>query len=300
MQYCTRASLKRRSTSCTKGIAGSEPGAEPPPVLETSNSRIHTMFVGQTVCAAYGIRLDGHVKQESRRATPESSKQTWRRNIAKTRRKSTPTMDLHRRTSEASLALVWSGYGGGMVVLPCGSCNYLVLLSLQRKCCTVQRWPFDHLSALLILPNEKTAPEVPLSAAELHLGHQAKARNRTHAKSFRLSRARAKFKLPRMKPAPVEPVLAAIPSPAPQGSAAGDLPAPPSSALARLSSLDAFRGLVILTMTLVNYLAGVKNIPAWAKHMPESKDGYTFVDVVFPGFLFLVGVGRVSCLRHPH
>src|ERR1039458_6135981 len=227
MQYCTRASLKRRSTSCTKGIAGSEPGAEPPPVLETSNSRIHTMFVGQTVCAAYGIRLDGHVKQESRRATPESSKQTWRRNIAKTRRKSTPTMDLHRRTSEASLALVWSGYGGGMVVLPCGSCNYLVLLSLQRKCCTVQRWPFDHLSALLILPNEKTAPEVPLSAAELHrvrwhmadgkspeaplsvaelhLGHQAKVRNRTQANSFRLSRAGAKFKLPRMKRVPVEP-----------------------------------------------------------------------------------------------
>src|ERR1035438_6478535 len=78
IQYCTRASLKRRSTSCTKGIAGSGPGAGPPPVLETSNSRIHTMFVGQTVCESYGIRLDGHVKQESRQATPESVKQTWR------------------------------------------------------------------------------------------------------------------------------------------------------------------------------------------------------------------------------
>ena len=58
----------------------------------------------------------------------------------------------------------------------------------------------------------------------------------------------------------------------------------------RLSSLDAFRGLVILTMTFVNYLAGVRGIPAWAKHMPEKADGYTFVDVVFPGFLFIVGV----------
>src|ERR1035441_6652087 len=204
--------------------------------IAAGTAYVHAMFVALTVCEASGIRLDGHVKHESRRAAPESSKQTWRRNIAKTRRKSTPTMDLHRRTSEASLALVWSGYGGGMVVLPCGSGNYLVLLSLQRKCCTVQRWPFDHLSALLILTNEKTAPEVPLSAAELHLGHQAKARNRTHAKSFRLSRARAKFKLPRMKPAPVEPVLAAIPSPAPRTSAAGDLPVPPSGALVRLSS----------------------------------------------------------------
>ena len=93
-----------------------------------------------------------------------------------------------------------------------------------------------------------------------------------------------------MKPVTVEPVPVAIRSPAPRTSAGDDLPAPPSSALARLSSLDAFRGLVILTMTFVNYLAGVKNIPAWAKHMPESNDGYTFVDVVFPGFLFIVGV----------
>ena len=68
------------------------------------------------------------------------------------------------------------------------------------------------------------------------------------------------------------------------------MPASPSGALARLSSLDAFRGLVILTMTFVNYLAGVNAIPAWAKHLPEEQDGYTFVDVVFPGFLFIVGV----------
>ena len=60
--------------------------------------------------------------------------------------------------------------------------------------------------------------------------------------------------------------------------------------MSRLTSLDAFRGLVILTMTFVNYLAGVKNIPAWAKHMPSDGDGYTFVDVVFPAFLFIVGV----------
>ena len=43
-------------------------------------------------------------------------------------------------------------------------------------------------------------------------------------------------------------------------------------------------------MTFVNYLAGVRSIPAWAKHLPENQDGYTFVDVVFPGFLFIVGV----------
>jgi heparan-alpha-glucosaminide N-acetyltransferase len=65
----------------------------------------------------------------------------------------------------------------------------------------------------------------------------------------------------------------------------------------RLMSLDAFRGLVILTMTFVNYLAGVKDIPAWAKHMPDKADGYTFVDVVFPAFLFIVGVALPLALH---
>ncbi len=90
-----------------------------------------------------------------------------------------------------------------------------------------------------------------------------------------------------MKPPPVE-LASAVPLPSPRLPAAE--PSAPPAAPARLASLDAFRGLVILTMTLVNYLAGVKNIPAWAKHMPQDADGYTFVDVVFPGFLFIVGV----------
>lgn len=59
---------------------------------------------------------------------------------------------------------------------------------------------------------------------------------------------------------------------------------------ARLASLDAFRGLVIVTMTLVNYLAGISGLPAWAQHVPAEQEGYTIVDLVFPGFLFIVGV----------
>ena len=50
-------------------------------------------------------------------------------------------------------------------------------------------------------------------------------------------------------------------------------------------------------MTFVNYLAGVRNIPAWAKHMPAKADGYTFVDVVFPAFLFIVGVALPLALH---
>lgn len=63
-----------------------------------------------------------------------------------------------------------------------------------------------------------------------------------------------------------------------------------SEPAARLVSLDAYRGLVIVAMTFVNYLAGVKDIPAWARHAPDAADAYTFVDLVFPAFLFIVGV----------
>lgn len=93
-----------------------------------------------------------------------------------------------------------------------------------------------------------------------------------------------------MKPLPVEPASATLWQPLLRPAPAGHAAAAPPGASARLTSLDAFRGLVILAMTLVNYLAGVQNIPAWAKHLPQDQDGYTFVDVVFPGFLFIVGV----------
>ena len=66
----------------------------------------------------------------------------------------------------------------------------------------------------------------------------------------------------------------------------------------RITSIDAARGFVMLTMIFVNDLAGVsdKIVPWWMKHysdmQPEPKihDGLTFVDLVFPGFLFLVGM----------
>ena len=66
--------------------------------------------------------------------------------------------------------------------------------------------------------------------------------------------------------------------------------AAPPGALERLASLDAFRGLVIVTMVFVNYLAGIADIPPWARHLAPEAEGYTFVDLVFPAFLFIVGV----------
>jgi predicted acyltransferase len=51
------------------------------------------------------------------------------------------------------------------------------------------------------------------------------------------------------------------------------------------------RGLTILVMIFVNDLAGVRGAPPWMKHFsPHLGDGMTFVDVVFPAFLFIVGM----------
>src|SRR5213075_1772136 len=59
----------------------------------------------------------------------------------------------------------------------------------------------------------------------------------------------------------------------------------------RIASIDALRGLVMFTMIFVNDIAGVSNdvVPPWMKHY-HGKSGMTFVDLVFPAFLFIVGM----------
>lgn len=58
----------------------------------------------------------------------------------------------------------------------------------------------------------------------------------------------------------------------------------------RVASIDILRGLTIFIMVFVNDVAGVSGIPAWMKHIPAGENGMTFVDVVFPAFLFIVGM----------
>ncbi|MCX6568641.1 MAG: DUF5009 domain-containing protein [Candidatus Aminicenantes bacterium] len=66
--------------------------------------------------------------------------------------------------------------------------------------------------------------------------------------------------------------------------------AAPAAIKERLASLDAFRGFDILTMVFVNYIAGMKAIPFILRHASAEMDTFTLTDVVFPGFLFIVGV----------
>ena len=57
----------------------------------------------------------------------------------------------------------------------------------------------------------------------------------------------------------------------------------------RIDSVDALRGLVILLMIYINYLGPAA--PAFLHHIqPPNGDGMTLADIVFPAFLFLVGV----------
>lgn len=58
----------------------------------------------------------------------------------------------------------------------------------------------------------------------------------------------------------------------------------------RILSIDAFRGITILVMIFVNSVAGVSGIPSWMQHARGNEDRMTFVDVVFPAFLFIVGM----------
>src|SRR2546422_7882163 len=64
-----------------------------------------------------------------------------------------------------------------------------------------------------------------------------------------------------------------------------------SGGSSRITSIDALRGFVMFTMIFVNDIAGVSNdiVPAWMRHF-HGKSGMTFVDLVFPAFLFIVGM----------
>jgi heparan-alpha-glucosaminide N-acetyltransferase len=67
---------------------------------------------------------------------------------------------------------------------------------------------------------------------------------------------------------------------------------------ARLAAIDIFRGLTMTVMIFVNELAGVKGLPWWNYHMKANIDAMTYVDMVFPFFLFIVGLSLPIAIRH--
>jgi heparan-alpha-glucosaminide N-acetyltransferase len=69
------------------------------------------------------------------------------------------------------------------------------------------------------------------------------------------------------------------------------LASPPAMQTApRIVSIDVFRGLTMATMIFVNQLSGVHGLPRWTYHAHAIEDRMTYVDMVFPFFLFIVGM----------
>src|SRR6185437_1344900 len=78
----------------------------------------------------------------------------------------------------------------------------------------------------------------------------------------------------------VEASLARAPEMGPQDTAAAGR---------RIVSIDIFRGITMAVMIFVNELSGVGGMPWWTRHAPGRLDYMTYVDMVFPFFLFAVG-----------
>src|SRR5580698_7477967 len=69
------------------------------------------------------------------------------------------------------------------------------------------------------------------------------------------------------------------------------------NAAPRVVSIDIFRGLNILMMIFVDNLGLVVGLPWWTNHMPREANGMTYVDMVFPAFLFLMGMSIPLSIR---
>jgi heparan-alpha-glucosaminide N-acetyltransferase len=80
-----------------------------------------------------------------------------------------------------------------------------------------------------------------------------------------------------------------------------EAPAPSAETLARaprVASIDIFRGLTMTLMIFVNELAEVKGLPWWNYHAPAKINVMTYVDMVFPAFLFILGMTIPIALEH--
>ena len=58
----------------------------------------------------------------------------------------------------------------------------------------------------------------------------------------------------------------------------------------RVASIDIIRALTMLTMLFVNDFAGMSGLPHWLHHAGMNEDMLGFSDLVFPAFLFCVGL----------
>jgi predicted acyltransferase len=63
-----------------------------------------------------------------------------------------------------------------------------------------------------------------------------------------------------------------------------------ANASRRIHSIDIFRGLTMLLMIFVNDFWTLEGVPRWLLHAKAGEDFLGFSDIIFPGFLFIVGL----------
>lgn len=69
----------------------------------------------------------------------------------------------------------------------------------------------------------------------------------------------------------------------------------------RLKAIDLLRGVTMILMVFVNDLWSLKGIPKWMLHVAPDVDGIGLSDIVFPAFLFIVGLSlplAIDARRH--
>ena len=65
----------------------------------------------------------------------------------------------------------------------------------------------------------------------------------------------------------------------------------------RILSIDVLRAITMFLMIFVNDVAGVDRIPKWIEHTAADYDGMGFSDVIFPAFLFIVGLSLPFAIK---
>lgn len=73
---------------------------------------------------------------------------------------------------------------------------------------------------------------------------------------------------------------------------------PKNRPLTHVGSIDVLRALTMVLMIFVNDLWSLKAIPGWLEHVPGGVDGIGLADVVFPAFLFIVGLSLPFAIQH--
>jgi heparan-alpha-glucosaminide N-acetyltransferase len=80
-------------------------------------------------------------------------------------------------------------------------------------------------------------------------------------------------------------------------TATTDIPRQSGHPSARIASIDVLRGLTMAVMIFVNDLDGVNRLPWWTRHAKAEQNVMTYVDMVFPFFLFSLGLSLPIAIR---